>query len=64
MLGCHFRHTVPFLCALQDKTQETLGEQALVEMHPQELSNQDQDDSDSTSAAPTLDSTSPANMQL
>ncbi|KAM6299739.1 bromodomain-containing protein 8 [Aegotheles albertisi] len=50
----------------EDKTQETPGEHALRELHPQEMSNQaqDQGDSDSTSAAPVLDSTSPANMQL
>ncbi|XP_075020476.1 bromodomain-containing protein 8 isoform X5 [Calonectris borealis] len=50
----------------EDKTQETPGEQALGELHPQEMSNQaqDQDDSDSTSAAAVLDSTSPANTQL
>ncbi|XP_026714331.1 bromodomain-containing protein 8-like [Athene cunicularia] len=50
----------------EDKTQETPGEQALSELHPQEMSNQaqDQDDSDSTSAAPVLNPTSPANTQL
>ncbi|KAM6379673.1 bromodomain-containing protein 8-like [Pluvialis apricaria] len=50
----------------EDKTQEMPGEQALGELHLQEMSNQaqDQEDSDSTSAAPVLDSTSPANMQL
>lgn len=65
-MGCHFRHIFLFLCALQDKTQEAPGEQALGEPHPQEMTNQvqDQDDSDSTAAAPVLDSTSPANTQL
>ncbi|XP_068265376.1 bromodomain-containing protein 8-like [Nyctibius grandis] len=50
----------------EDKTQETPGEQALCEPHAQEMNNQaqDQDDSDSTSAAPVLDSASPANTQL
>ncbi|GAB0196012.1 bromodomain-containing protein 8-like [Grus japonensis] len=50
----------------EDKTQETPGEQALGEPQPQEMSYQaqDPDDSDNTSAVPTLDSTSPANMQL
>ncbi|XP_062463645.1 bromodomain-containing protein 8 isoform X4 [Pezoporus occidentalis] len=50
----------------EDKTQETSGEQVFGEPHPQEMSDQaqDQDDSDNTSAAPVLDSTSPADMQL
>ncbi|KAM6322833.1 H/ACA ribonucleoprotein complex subunit 2 isoform 1-T1 [Podargus strigoides] len=50
----------------ENKTQETPREQTLGELHPQEMSNeaQDQDDSDSTSAAPMLDSTSPPNTQL
>ncbi|XP_029854311.1 bromodomain-containing protein 8-like [Aquila chrysaetos chrysaetos] len=50
----------------EDNTQEAPGEQTLGEPHPQDMSNQaqDQDDSDSTSAAPVLDSTSPANTQL
>ncbi|XP_064314754.1 bromodomain-containing protein 8-like [Phalacrocorax carbo] len=50
----------------EDKTQETPGEQALGEPHPREMSNQaqDQDNSDSASAAHMLDSTNPANMQM
>ncbi|XP_061312676.1 bromodomain-containing protein 8 isoform X3 [Pezoporus flaviventris] len=50
----------------EDKTQETSGEQVFGEPHPQEMSGQaqDQDDSDNTSAAPVLDSTSPADTQL
>ncbi|KAM4653637.1 bromodomain-containing protein 8-like [Amazona ochrocephala] len=50
----------------EDKTQETSGEQVLGEPHPQEMSDQaqDQDDSDNTSAAPVLDSSSPADTQL
>ncbi|XP_032861226.1 bromodomain-containing protein 8-like [Tyto alba] len=50
----------------EDKTQETPGEQGLGELHPHEMNNwaQDQDDSDGTSTAPVLDSTSPANTQL
>lgn len=62
-MGCHFRW---ILCALQDKTQETPGEPPLGELHPPEMSAQalDQDDSDSTSAAPELDSTGSPNMHL
>ncbi|XP_061216257.1 bromodomain-containing protein 8 isoform X3 [Neopsephotus bourkii] len=50
----------------EDKTRETSGEQVLGEPHPQEMSDQaqDEDDSDNTSAAPVLDSTSPAHTQL
>ncbi|KAM9531877.1 bromodomain-containing protein 8 isoform 3-T3 [Guaruba guarouba] len=50
----------------EDRTQETSGEQVLGQPHPQEMSDQaqDQDDSDNTSAAPVLDSTSPADTQL
>ncbi|KAM6357359.1 bromodomain-containing protein 8-like [Alca torda] len=50
----------------EDKTQETPGEQALGEPHPQEMSDraQDQDDGNSTSTAPVLAFTSPANTQL
>lgn len=65
MIGCHFRCIFLFLCALQDKTQEIPGEQALGEPHLQMSSQaQDQEDSDSTSTAPVLDSASPANTQL
>ncbi|KAJ7406226.1 bromodomain-containing protein 8 isoform X1 [Willisornis vidua] len=51
---------------LEDKTPETPGEQALGELHAQEMNAQaqDQDNSDSTSAAPVLDSTSPPNTDL
>lgn len=64
-MGCHFR-CIFFLSAFQDKTQETSGEQVLGEPHPQEMRDQaqDQDDSDNASAAPVLDSTSPADTQL
>ncbi|XP_053935704.1 bromodomain-containing protein 8 [Cuculus canorus] len=50
----------------EDKTQENPEEQAVGEVHSQEMTNEapDQYDSDSASAAPVLDSTSPANMQL
>ncbi|XP_014803231.1 PREDICTED: bromodomain-containing protein 8-like [Calidris pugnax] len=50
----------------ENKTGETPEELALGELHPQEISDQpqDQDDSDSTSADPTLDSRSPGNTQL
>ncbi|KAM6055078.1 bromodomain-containing protein 8-like [Theristicus caerulescens] len=50
----------------EEEAQETPGEQALGEPHPQEMSNraQDDDESDGTSAAPVPDSTSPANPQL
>ncbi|XP_071426693.1 bromodomain-containing protein 8-like [Pithys albifrons albifrons] len=50
----------------EDKTPETPGEQALGELHAQEMNAQarDQDNSDSTSAAPVLDSTSPPNTDL
>lgn len=59
---CHFRL---ILCALQGNTQETPGE-PLGELQSPEMSAQalDQDDSDSTSAAPVLDSTGSPNTHL
>lgn len=60
---CHFRC---ILCALQDETQETPEEPSVDELPPPEMSDQalDQDDSDSTSAAPVLDPTTSPNMHL
>lgn len=60
---CHFRC---ILCALQDETEEMPEEPPVDELHPAEMSAQalDQDDSDSTSAAPVLDSTASPNMHL
>ncbi|KAM4892858.1 bromodomain-containing protein 8-like [Sylvia borin] len=50
----------------EDETQETPEEPPVDELHPPEMSAQalDQDDSDSTSAAPVLDSTTSPNMHL
>lgn len=63
--GCHFSHISIFLSALQAKTQEAPGDQALGEPCAQESHQaQDPDDSDGTSADPVLVTTSPANMQL
>ncbi|XP_061858725.1 bromodomain-containing protein 8-like [Colius striatus] len=54
------------LLGREEKIQETPAEQALGEQHPREKSSQaqDQDDRGSTSAAPALDSATPANTQL
>ncbi|XP_068884617.1 bromodomain-containing protein 8-like isoform X1 [Aphelocoma coerulescens] len=62
-MGCHFTW---IFCALQGKTQETPGEPPLGELPPPEMSAQalDQDDSNSTSAAPELDSTGSPNLHL
>ncbi|EOA96078.1 Bromodomain-containing protein 8, partial [Anas platyrhynchos] len=63
--GCHFSRISIFLSALQAKTQEAPGDQALGEPRAQESHQaQDPDDSDGTSADPVLGTTSPANMQL
>lgn len=63
--GCHFSRISIFLSALQAKTQEAPGDQALGEPCAQESHQaQDPDDSDGTSADPVLVTTSPANMQL
>lgn len=63
--GCHFSRISIFLSALQAKTQEAPGDQALGEPRAQESHQaQDPDDSDGTSADPVLVTTSPANMQL
>ncbi|XP_039933922.1 bromodomain-containing protein 8-like isoform X1 [Hirundo rustica] len=50
----------------EDKTQEAAEEAPVDELHPPEMSAEalDQDDSDSTSAAPVLDSTGSPNMHL
>ncbi|XP_066053159.1 bromodomain-containing protein 8 isoform X5 [Chamaea fasciata] len=50
----------------EDETQEKPGETPVDELHPPEMSAQalGQDDSDSTSAAPVLDSTASPNMHM